>query len=156
MKDTFVWKAEIKFSGTAEEFNKLTTALEKLPAEFEIPEWHFRPCHFAGCMAVPVELLLEEAQLKELAKGMRQMKIKFLKDIEGGIRTAHFHLGDQVVLLDRARFKEYVAIVAKELGGRRAETVDDYIGVMNQIGHLSDPTPQPIAGMEIRGNGGTM
>jgi len=144
MEDKFAWKAEIKFVGTADEFNKFADALERLPVDITIPEWRWRPHHYAGCMPIPINVLLGDSRLKKLAEGMPKLKIKFIKDIYGGMRTAHFHLGDQIVLLDRARFKSLAADVAHELAEKRVESVEDYIGVMGRIGNImGDPSPQP-------------
>jgi hypothetical protein len=57
------------------------------------------------------------------------------------MRMAHVHIGDEIVLLDRARFKTLVSTIAFELGGRRAEAIDDYIDVMDPVSHL-DPALQ--------------
>lgn len=139
MNERFVWKAEIRFNGTAEEFNQLAAAIEKLPVEVSIPEWAHRPHHFAGCMPVPIDILLGREWMGKLIKDMPHVKVRHIKDIYGGIRTAHVHLGDEVVFLDRARFKTLVTDVARELGARRVETVEDYIEVMDAVDRL-DPS----------------
>jgi len=138
MNEKLVWKAEVKFVGSPDEFNKFSEQMEKLHAEIAVREWRGRPNHFAGCTPIPIDLLLGKEKLEQLAKGLPQIQIKFIKDIYGGMRVPHFHLGDKIVLLDRARFKEYVRDVAEELGGRRAERIEDYIEVMNPIGHMGD------------------
>jgi hypothetical protein len=143
MEEKFTWKAEIKFVGTVDEFNKFAETIEKIPIEINIPEWRWRPHHFAGCMPIPIESMLGKDRLKKLAEGMPKLKIKFIKDIYGGMRTAHFHLGDQIVLLDREKFREFAAGVAHELAGKRVERVEDYIDVMQPIGHIIEPNPQP-------------
>jgi len=57
--------------------------------------------------------LLSKEMLNRLTKDMP--KIKIIKDIDGGMRNAHLHVGNEVVLLDRARFKELVGQVAAEM-----------------------------------------
>jgi hypothetical protein len=137
MQDKFVWKATIKFGGSAEEFNHLAEALENLPVEIEISEWVDIPHHLAGCQPLPLDVLLSEARIKKLTEGLPRMQIKFITDIAGGIRTPHLHLRDEVVLLDRAKFKTFVGQIAQELAERRAETVKDYIDVMDPVGRLA-------------------
>lgn len=137
MKDEFVWKAEIRFEGTAQEFNKVAEALEELPVEILIPEWKFRPPHLAGCMPLPLQRLIPEDHLNKLVEGMPVINIKYVKDIYGGMRTPHLHLGDDIVLLERDRFAQYVGEVASTLGAMRAETLEDYVEVMNPVGRLS-------------------
>lgn len=142
MKDKFEWKAEIKFDGTADEFNDVLAALDELPFEVEIPEWEGLPHHFAGCMPIPIDVLIGVDNLEKLVADLPRIRIKYIRDIYGGMRTAHVHVGDEVVLLDRARFRTLVADVAHELGERRAEMIEDYVGVMGPVGGL-DPTRQP-------------
>lgn len=147
MEGIFEWKAEIKFKGIAAEFNRfvdsLGDALKAGNITISVPEWEWRPHHLAGCMPIPVDVLLGEERLKQIIEGMPRMQIKYIRDIRGGIRTAHLHLEDAVVLLDRARFKTMVAQVAHELAARRVEAIEDYVAVMNQVGRLADPTPEP-------------
>jgi len=60
-----------------------------------------------------VTKLLSRELLDKIAKDMPRFKI--IKNIDGGIRNAHLHVANEVVLLDRARFKEVVGQVAGEL-----------------------------------------
>jgi hypothetical protein len=137
MDERFIWKAEIEFEGTAEEFNQLTESLGALPVAIQIPEWVRLPRHLAGCMPVALDVLLGDKILKELADGMPRLKMSFITDIPGGIRTPHFHWEGDVVLLDRERFKTLVAQVAHELAAGRVEAMADYIEVMDPVGRLS-------------------
>ena len=146
MEDKFTWKGQLKFIGSSAQFNELSAVLEKYPVEFEIPEWAGIPDHLAGCFPIPIDLLMSKDQTKKLTDGMHRIKIKYLRDIRGGIRTAHIHLNDQVVLLDRERFKAMVKSVAVELAEMRVDRMSDYIDVMRAVGNIgrfSDPTPEP-------------
>ncbi len=136
-KDRFEWKGELKFVGTADEFNELAATLNQLPVEFIIPEWEDRPRHFDGCTPFPVEVLLGQDRLKKFTEKMPTININYIQDIRGGMRTPHLHWGDKVVLLDRTQFVRYVADMAHELGERRAETIEDYIEVMDAVGRLA-------------------
>jgi len=147
MKETFVWKATITFSGTAQEFTAMVETLEKLPIKAEIPEWKGIHPHIAGCERFPFRALLRDEFLNEIVADMPRYQLKFLQqDIAGGIRTPHLHLGDEVVLLDRARFKAFVGQVAQGLAERRVEAGGDYIAVMRPVGDLAAiaPVPQPV------------
>lgn len=57
--------------------------------------------------------LLTKEMLNKLVKGMP--KVRIIKDINGGMRNPHLHVGNEVVLLDRAKFKELVGQVAAEM-----------------------------------------
>lgn len=146
MEDKFTWKGQLTFVGSSAQFNELSAVLEKYPVEFEIPEWARIPDHLAGCFPMPIDLLMNKDQIKKLVDGMPKIKIRYLRDIRGGIRTAHLHLDNQVVLLDRERFKEMVKQVAVELAEMRVDRMSDYIDVMRAVGNIgrfSDPTPEP-------------
>ena len=138
MSDTIEWKAEIMFKGTMDEFNEVAKVLNEKPVRIIIKEWEGRPNHLAGCSPFPLTNILADDLLDQyLKKGRAINKIIFIKDIAGGIRTPHFHLRDQLVLLDRSQFVEYVADMAHELGKRRAEEIGDYIEVMDAVGRLA-------------------
>ncbi len=146
MADKMTWKAEVKFTGTVEEFNRFAEMLEKTQVEVAIPEWVKIPKHLAGCFPFPVDAILSRDQIKKVTDKQIPTQIKFIRDIRGGIRTPHMHLGDQVIFLDQERFRDMAKNVAERLAVMRVERFDDYLDVMtviNDIGRL-DPTPQPI------------
>ena len=103
-----------------------------------------RPHHFAGCMPIPIDTFLDEDRLGKIAEDMPRIKIEYIRDIRGGMRTPHFHWGEEIVILDRARLKAIVGQVARELAGRRAEEVAGYIHVMQPVGNLVSNLPTPI------------
>jgi len=149
MNDQFEWKAEITFKGTADEFNEMTASLgEVLKAgrvAIDIPELRKYPYPgdgWGGIMPFPrpphqVEFS-KRLNLNAIAEGMPRMKIKPFPGIDGGIRTPHMHMGDEVVLLDREQFKMFAGEVARELASRHVDTTEDYVGVMNHIGRLAE------------------
>jgi hypothetical protein len=132
----FTWKGEIAFDGTAQEFNAMMNALREAPVSIDIPEWADRPRHLAGCMPVPLDHILRKEFLKSLVEKSPTVKIKFIQDIPGGMRTPHFHLGEDVLLLDRERFKQFVGEVASTLAEHRVDAGGDYIEVMDPIGPI--------------------
>ena len=46
-------------------------------------------------------------------------------------------LADEVVLLDRKRFKTFVGELARELAVKQVDSAKDYIGVMSSVGRLA-------------------
>lgn len=145
MGDTLTWKAEIKFAGTVEQFNKFAEMLENAKVEVTIPEWSKIPNHLAGCSPFPIDNILSRDQLKKVIDKQPIVQVKYIRDIRGGIRTPHLHLEDQVVLLDRDRFKDMVKNVAERLAVMRVERMDDYLDVMKVINDMGrfGPTPEP-------------
>ena len=145
MGDTLTWKAEIKFTGTVAQFNRFAEMLEKEHVEARIPEWDKIPHHLAGCFPIPVDNILTRDQFKKIIDKKPVVAIKYIRDICGGIRTPHLHVGDQIVLLDRERFRDMVKVVAEKLSVMRMERFDDYVDVMkviNDVGRF-DPSPEP-------------
>ena len=141
MSDHIVWQAELKFTGTPAEFNKLAKSLESLPVEVIIPEWLDRTHHLAGCMPLPLERLLSKEILNQVLETAPVINIRFIRDIYGGIRVPHLHLDvEQVALLDKTQFKMVAGEVAKNLAMMRAESINDYIRVMDPIDCIA-PTP---------------
>lgn len=67
---------------------------------------------FIGTWPTP-EGVLPKDVLNKIAEGMQRVRI--LDDIYGGMRHAHFHLGDEIILLDRNGLKEFVGSLVKEL-----------------------------------------
>lgn len=144
MTERFTWKGEIVFKGTVEEFNKLAKLLEPQPVKVVIAEWaKINRTHLAGCNRVAVDKLLGRARLEKIIANQLRIKPQFIKDICGGIRSPHMHLADEVVLLDRNRFKTLVGEVASELATTRVDRLNDYIDVMGTVNMLADD-PVPI------------
>jgi hypothetical protein len=67
----------------------------------------------------------------------------WIKDIAGGIRDPHVHLENEIVLLDRDRFKLMVSEVASMLATERVDHMDDFVSVMAPIQEL-EATPIEI------------
>lgn len=141
MEDVFEWKGEIKFKGTAAEFNRLGDSLTDLlktgHVTIDFPEWLRRPRPLPGLWPVLADVVLGGEMLKSITEGMPRVQINYIRDIRGGIRTPHLHVGDDVVLLDRARFKTVVAEIARDLAARRAEAMEDYVDVTDPITALT-------------------
>ncbi len=131
----FHWKAEVEFQGNAEEFARIAELFAETEVKFKI--WP-RPFPFPGGWPVDWRVLLSEARVKELLEGTEAVSIRFIKDIAGGIRDPHLHIGEQVVLMDRARFKDVIAEVSRELAAGRVERMMDYTDVMAGINPLTD------------------
>ena len=81
--------------------------------------------------------MLNRKAIEALSKGQPRIKVKFVDGINGGIRDAHLHLEDQIVLLDRAQFKELVAGVAAKLAEQMIDFDDDHVEVIAKIDRLS-------------------
>jgi hypothetical protein len=144
MTERFTWKGEIVFKGSVDEFNQFAELLDLQPVRVGIAEWaKIEGSHLAGCNRVPVDKLIERAKLDKIIADQPRIKLRFIKDIRGGIRSPHMHLADEVVLLNRNRFKTLVREVATVLAETRVDRLDDYINVMGTVNMLADD-PVPI------------
>ncbi len=121
--------------------------LRKLPANsLKIGTWP-TPEHPAGGLMIdtvplpeqpspgiiPVARLLGGELRDKVIEGMPRVKI--INGIDGGIRNPHLHIKDEVVLLNRARFKEVVSQIAGELAGKLTESAD-FAETARAISHL--------------------
>jgi hypothetical protein len=143
MDQRITWKAEITFTGTADEFNRLSKALAASPVTVSIAEWAGIKHHLAGCNRVDIREVLDPARLERATAGQPRMRLRYIQDIRGGIRTAHLHLGDEVVLFDREHFKTLVTEVATTLAAARVDRVDDFVEAVAPVKALEDD-PVPI------------
>ena len=140
MDKTITFRTEIEFKGSIAEFEKVAAALVELPIRVRV-EWPI--CHTAGCWDIAPEELLSKKVLERVTEGMARFKI--IRGIPGGIRDPHLHIRDEVVLLDRARFKEVVGQVAMELAGRLAERAEytETVGAIRNLMPGVSPKPMP-------------
>ncbi len=144
MEKRFKWKGELSFEGTAKDFAKLAAVLDSHPVQVAIPEWRLiKKGHLAGCNRIAVDALLRAKIVKEIITDQPRFKATFIKDIRGGIRSPHIHLGDEIVLLNRDRFKMMAGEVASKLASARADKYSDYISVIGSVNALADD-PVPI------------
>ena len=130
MDDKITLRTEIEFRGSVAEFEKVAATLAELPIGIRV-EWP--PDHTAGCWPIGPEEILSQKILGKLTDNMPRVKI--VRGIKGGIRDPHLHVKDELVLLDRARFKEAVGQVAMELGGRLAERLE-YVETVGAIRNM--------------------
>jgi hypothetical protein len=50
---------------------------------------------------------------KNIAKG--KTRVRILDDIHGGMRLAHFHMNDEIVLVDPEGMKDYIGLLVDDL-----------------------------------------
>ena len=79
---------------------------------------------------IPVDKLLERARLEKITANQPRIKLRLIKDIRGGIRSPHMHLADEVVLLNRNRFKTLVGEVASVLAENRVDRLKEDDGLL--------------------------
>jgi hypothetical protein len=70
--------------------------------------------------------------LAKATEGMPMISADIIQDIPGGIRDAHLHVGGDVVLLDRAGFKEVITAATTTLADKFVE-VADYVQTIDAV-----------------------
>lgn len=143
MTENFTWKGEITFNGTTMEFAKFAEAMnDRIEVEVKVPTW-WPPRPFPGYPPWPWWRRIPKETLNKIIKGSPKLQVTWIKDIAGGIRDPHLHLADEIVLLDRERFKLMVSEVASMLATERVDHMDDFVSVMAPIQEL-EATPIEI------------
>ena len=137
MNKAITFRTEIEFKGSAEEFGTVAAALVELPIRIRV-EWP--PGHLAGCWPVSIGHVLSDKILDKITEGMPRINAKIIQGIAGGIRDPHLHLGDEIVLLDRIRFKQVAGQVAQEL----VERLADKAGYTETVGAIRNLVPGAI------------
>lgn len=127
---TITWKAEIEFVGKLEEFEKFTKALSIAQVrivgkwgKLNIPDkWN------AGYIS-PV--LLDTVHINRILNESNVQRTADL--INGGIRTPHFHIGKEIFLVDREKFKSILGEVARDVFENRALQSEDYMDAITPL-----------------------
>ena len=128
------WKGEVAFEGSLEQFKSFTAAMEKHPVTINVSELGniIGKYHFAGYIRPIMETFSAE-QLAKLTEGAPRMAFKGIEGIAGGIRSPHIHLAEEVVLIDKERFKTVLGDVARSLAQRRVDSEEDYFSMVKSI-----------------------
>jgi len=136
---TLKWKAEVTFEGTVEQFQAFKVDMEKHDINIDLGglvarDWERFPYHPAGYIPAFVKDFFPKAdQIAKYTQGATRMQFVAIKDIQGGIRTPHLHMGNEVVLMDKERFKSILSDVARNVLEHRIEIEEDYFSVIEPI-----------------------
>jgi hypothetical protein len=126
----------VRLRGSRED---LEEALESVAREREV---ELVPWRHDGGWPVPLaEIASDEILARYADLGPR---IKKLKGIHGGEVVPHFHLGDEVVLLEPEEFKKLVGEVAMRLATELAGRVDyeKTVSIMSRFAIDTVPLPE--------------
>jgi len=125
-----VWKGVVEFQGSPKEFEDFSQSLVKAGVHVTFDKDSvFVDLSKAGYIApVYMDAVGVEKRLDE-SNSMR-MKRPVLEGINGGIRTPHLHLGDEVVLVDREHFRSLLGEVAREVFEQRVASKADFTEIV--------------------------
>ena len=113
IKDTKIkFRTEIEFKGTIAELENVVASLADLNVEIGV-QWP--PDKTKGCWPMEPQRLVSGDVLENVIRD--QPRFKLIKKFPGGITDPHLHIGDEIVLLGRDQFKEFVGQVAVNLAG---------------------------------------
>jgi hypothetical protein len=130
------FEAKISFKGSPADFEKVAASLQKLKATAKVnieldqtrglmietvplPESAIKEITFETVIkhvpfpGYPPPEWFGKDLFERLGKDMPRLKIN--KDIWGGMRNPHFHIGNEIVLLDQGRFKQFIGEVAAKI-----------------------------------------
>lgn len=124
---TITWKAEVEFVGKPEEFVKFTEALTAVRAKIAVGDI-IKPDKGNGYVA---PRFIDTGRVREMLNEAEVQRITGL--INGGIRTPHFHIGKEILLVDRDQFKTILGEVARDVFQHRAFQKEDYIDVITPL-----------------------
>ncbi|MCX6653663.1 MAG: hypothetical protein NTY03_00930 [Candidatus Bathyarchaeota archaeon] len=148
MADKIEFEGVIRFNGSSEDFQKMIREYKEkglslghvkndeklynsLVGTWPTPERpKFKPRPFPGGNPI-----LELAGPDFWKKLDLKSKHIWVDQINGGITPAHYHIGDQIYLLDKAQFKEAIGKVAENIAGKLADRADfnSAIDALNQM-----------------------
>lgn len=135
MDEKLTWKGEIEFRGTAEDYNKLSAALELTGVSVSGVEWWDKH-RWAGLWPVPIWVLLDMDRIEAVvnaAGAQNQLRLTHIRGIRGGIREPHLHLQDEVALINRQQFKQLMIEAAGALAAKRVDAGLDYQSTVTPI-----------------------
>jgi hypothetical protein len=137
MAEKISFNAEIKYEGGIKDFQKWTKVLAEVKGlKLTIPNLP-KDIGIAGGWPFPMERLLDKNTLANMARGATRIKLaKYLCGTTcGGINNPHIHVKDEVIFLDRQKFKEVSGLVAMKLAGDLASKVKhkDMVGTIRNI-----------------------
>jgi hypothetical protein len=126
---TVIWKGEVEFRGTPEEFKSFSETLVAAGVSFDIKDAMIASKRQYGYVA-PVFLGIPRSVDRLNESNSLRIGGAVMKDINGGIRTPHMHLGGEIVLVDRDHFKTLLGEVARDVFEQRALEKDDFYEVI--------------------------
>jgi len=119
---TITWKAEVEFTGNPEDFKKFNEALAAARATTVIGNTPELDPSRVGYLAPS---FIKTAQVAGLLNESKVQKITGL--INGGIRNPHFHVGNEIFLVERDHFKTILGEIARNVFENRALQKEDYL-----------------------------
>ncbi len=123
---TVAWKGTVEFEGTPADFEKFSVVLAQEGVRVSVDtESIFAELTKRGYVApVRWETIDVMNQLNE--SNSLRMTSAAIRDIAGGIRTPHLHVGDDIVLVDRNQFKSLLGQVARDVFEQRVTSKQDF------------------------------
>lgn len=137
MVEQIKWKAEVSFKGSEKEFNSFVEAMNMHKLEVKIEKWPW-PFPFPGMPVYQSMTKINNEVMAELLDGTPEMKIKYIDDIRGGIRTPHIHMGNKIHLLNREKFAQYMGELGRVMTSSIGDKATDHVVAMERLSCLDD------------------
>ena len=109
-----VWKAEVTFQGTVDDFKALAHAMAAHKISISTGESFGQLGTHAGYMRpVDVQTIVSQRELEIMQKDATSVPLPAI--IAGGIRAPHFHMGQDVLLVSKEQVKAFLGEIAGQL-----------------------------------------
>ena len=137
MNKQIKWKAEVSFKGSEKEFNRFVGAMNEHKVEVKIEKWPW-PFPSPGLPVYKSMVKFSDKVMGELLDGTTEMKIKYIDDIRGGIRTPHVHVGENIHLLNKEKFSQYMGELGRVMTSSIGDKAADHVVAMERLSCLDD------------------
>ncbi len=138
MTEKIKFKTEIEFQGTPDELARVVEGLNNLPVRISVDRFPLPfPC--PGGWPIPLSRIMSDERITELIEGRPSFSAKILNGINGGIRDAHLHFQDKVVLVDKEGFSKVVGMAAEGLAQELAAKANypETIGALRGLNEVA-------------------
>jgi len=127
-----VWKGEVTFEGTIEEFKAFATTLTSQRVSISISETLGRLGPNAGYMRpIDYNTLVQKSILDKMQQEATHVPLPGI--IAGGIRSPHLHVGQEVLLVSKEQFRTFLGDVARQMTENHVEGETDFYNMIKPL-----------------------
>lgn len=126
-----VWKGEVTFEGTPAQFKTFAEALAAQPISIG-PGELLTPGRRAGYITpAGFGKVAQEALVQKMESEAARMQMPAI--FSGYIRSPHFHVGDQALLVSKEQFKAFLGEVARQTTEDKVEPEADFYTMIKPL-----------------------
>ncbi len=127
-----VWKGEVTFQGTVEEFQSFAKMLSAQRVSISIAETVGHLGHNAGYVRpIDYRSIVNAENLEKMQQEATHVPLPVM--IAGGIRSPHLHAGQEALVVSKEQFKTFLGDIAREMTEERVETETDFYEMIKPL-----------------------